>query len=197
MNDESKTWSHHASAVRPAPKPLLALLILLVGGALTIAGLIQMVKGIDTLNVEAFDPAKPPAPSNPTPAILRHLEAMPATEAPLRVRKELETIVADARAKIPQRLDAITTLAGAHLVGVHVGYDYRIELPRRIDDIAAFRETAKTRLRTHALSEYCATMGPELRASVLKNGITSTHAYTLNDGKETIFIDLSPQSCPG
>lgn len=184
----------------PAPRPETRLslaikaLPLIVGAALAVVGMAHMAMAS---RAERFDPAKPVAFTDPTPAILKHLEAMPRGAPSSAVAAELEQIVAASRAAAPQRVDEVTTLANAHLVGSHVGYDYRITLPRRIDDLVAFREGARKRLTDFAAKEYCAGMTPDILETLTRNAITTTHAYTLNDGKETMFIDLAPGVCAG
>lgn len=198
--EEPKAWTP-ATPAQGATKPPVALWQRIAMGVAGIAvigiGLMQISSGLGMIGGGgSFDPAKPPALGNPAPGIIKHLEAKargqssrPGEFAPI------EQFVSEARASLPHQIDTITTVVGVYSAGRHIALDNRIMLIEPVADLKAYRQRLKDGLTNITARKLCAPEGADTLQFLRQNNATLTHAYTVNDGKETFFIEVSPATC--
>lgn len=208
--DEPKTWTPPqgagsgagagAGAARPPVAGWQRIAMGVAGLAVVAFGVMQMSSGLGMLTggANSFDPAKPPALGDPAPGIVKHLEGMARGEtvAP-ETQANIERFVVEARATLPGKLDEVTTMVGAYSAGRHIGLDSRIMLTQPVADLKVFRERLRAQLPAILTEKLCTGNGGATAQFLKQQNATLTHAYTVNDGKETIFIDLAPTTCDG
>lgn len=200
--EEPKAWTPGTpgqGAARPPVAGWQRVVMLVAGLAVIGLGVMQMGSGLGQLTgADSFDPASPPALGDPRPGIVRHLEgkargqaSRPGEFAPI------EQFVSEARTGLPHQIDTITTVVGVYNVGRHIALDNRIMLIEPVADLKAYRQRLKDGLTTVVSGKLCAPEGADTLRFLRRNNATLTHAYTVNDGKETFFIEVSPATCDG
>jgi hypothetical protein len=159
---------------------------LLTGGGASSAGLVY----------KSFDPANPPQPADPTPAIAAHLQRVAGNETlPDDARQAIDAMVAQTRGGLPQRLDDITTMVGITSYGRHIVFDNRVLMNTKIDNVAAWRENAVQQLTPSLSGKICAPGNERIAQFMQQHNVTLWHAYAMNDGNPPLFIQIPPQRC--
>lgn len=200
--DEPKAWTQAPpppGAIKPPVAGWQRIVMGVAGLAVVALGLMQMGGGLGMLTgANSFDPAKPPALGNPAPGIVKHLTEMGRGEtvAP-ETQATIQQFVAEAQSTLPAQLDTVTTMVGAYGVGRHIALDNRIMLNAPVADLKNYRQRLKDGLTPILTEKFCTGNNGATAQFMKQNNATLSHAYTLNDGKETIFIDIPPTACDG